>query len=147
MARRSSPLHQQMGKTTFRDLNAWKYALDLCVEVYRAIRELPPDERFGLASQMRRAAVSIASNIAEGQGRRAAGDWGQFLSHARGSLYELEAQVEIARALQLISIEHTEALERRVQTLGRVLSGLMRWVDRRRQQATGNRQHSVNSTP
>jgi four helix bundle protein len=76
----------------FRDLLAWQRAMDLVVELYRVTGLMPPDERFGLTAQMRRAAVSVASNIAEGQGRRTDGEFLNHLSMAHGSLRELETQ-------------------------------------------------------
>ena len=82
------------GKTgtikSYEDLIVWQKALDLAEEIYRATRQFPKDELYGLTSQMRRAAVSIASNIAEGHERNSRGEFLQFIGHARGSLAELE---------------------------------------------------------
>ena len=89
---------------TYRDLDVWKVAMDLAEGIYRltAGPNCPQDERFGLTSQMRRAAVSIASNIAEGAGRWSTGSYVQHLSIARGSLLELETQLTLAVRLKLI---------------------------------------------
>ncbi|HEX9405778.1 MAG TPA: four helix bundle protein, partial [Thermoanaerobaculia bacterium] len=83
---------------TFEDLDVFKRALDLMVDVYEATAGFPQREVYGLAAQLRRASVSVVSNIAEGQGRLTPGEWRQLLSHARGSLFEIEAQL-IASAM------------------------------------------------
>lgn len=101
----------------FRDLQVWQRAMQLTVAIYGKTKEFPQDERFGLTSQMRRSAVSIASNIAEGQGRLTAGEFKQFLGMARGSNYEVQTQLELAKALQLAnckSIENAEGLSHEV---------------------------------
>lgn len=87
-----------MGQS-YRDLLAWQKAMQLVVEVYRATRGFPRDELYGLTSQLRRAAVSVPSNIAEGQARFSAREFHHFLSHSRGSLVEVETQVLIAQSL------------------------------------------------
>lgn len=84
---------------TYKDLLVWQKAKALAVEIYRATERFPKNEIFGLTSQMRRAAVSVASNIAEGQGRGSKPDFVKFLCVARGSLLELETQLEIALEL------------------------------------------------
>jgi four helix bundle protein len=86
---------------SFRDLVVWQRAMQLTVAIYGLTKEFPQDERFGLTSQMRRSAVSIPSNIAEGQGRGSVGEFRQFLGIARGSNCEVQTQFEIARALSL----------------------------------------------
>ena len=88
---------------SYRDLIAWQKAKALAVSVYRATDSFPKTETYGLVAQMRRAAVSVASNVAEGQGRKTPGEFGQFLGHARGSLLELETQADIAHDLGLIA--------------------------------------------
>ena len=85
---------------------------------------------YGLTSQIRRAAVSIPSNIAEGLGRLSRGEFKQFLSHARGSVFELESQVLIARNLQYIGAEDAAFLFKRISELGRILNGLLKSLDR-----------------
>jgi four helix bundle protein len=96
----------------YTDLIVWKKAMSLVTEIYRMTRELLKDELFGLTSQLRRAAVSIPSNIAEGQGRLSKGEFRAFLGNARGSLSELETQILIARNLDFVSeIEATRLLE------------------------------------
>ena len=81
----------------YRDLIAWRKATALALEIYRATQNFPKDELYGLTSQMRRAAVSVASNIAEGKGRNSRKEFAQFLYRARGSLLELETQLFIQK--------------------------------------------------
>ena len=81
---------------SFRDLVAWQRAMTLVTQVYRATDTFPRREIYGLTNQVRRSAVSVASNIAEGKGRLSKREYVQFLSRARGSLCELETQLEIA---------------------------------------------------
>jgi len=88
----------------------------------------PSEENFGLVSQLQRAAVSVPSNIAEGQGRFTVGEFRQFLGHARGSLFELETQVIIARNLNLIDDVEVNELRERVGNAGRLLNGLVRSI-------------------
>ena len=87
----------------YKDLDVWKLGIDLVVEIYQITARFPNDELFGLVSQMRRAAVSIPSNIAEGSGRRNTKEFIQFLYIAKGSLLELETHIEIARRLNYIT--------------------------------------------
>lgn len=89
----------------YRDLIAWQKAKALTVLVYRLTRGFPREEVYGLTSQMRRAAVSIISNIAEGQGKTTKGEFVLYLGHARGSLHELQSQAEVAAELGYFSRE------------------------------------------
>ena len=93
--------------------------------VYTVTARLPREEVFGLSSQMRRSAVSVPSNIAEGQGRTTRGEFYQSLGHARGSLYELETQIVIATELGYVSVEQSETLLLDAAELGRILNALM----------------------
>lgn len=81
---------------SYKDLLVWQKAMDLVDEVYRLVRQLPGDEKYALGDQLRRAAVSVPSNIAEGFGRESVKDYVHFLTIARGSLYEVSTQLEIA---------------------------------------------------
>ena len=81
---------------SYRDLIVWQKAKSLAVHVYQQTEGFPKAETYGLTSQIRRAAISVVSNVAEGQGRLTAGEFQQFLGHSRGSLLELETQLEIA---------------------------------------------------
>jgi four helix bundle protein len=98
--------------------------MKLVLGVYRASRGFPADETYGLRGQMRRAAVSVPSNIAEGQARFSPKDFRNFLGHARGSLAELHTQILIARNLQFSSVEAAEPLLEMVARTGRLLNGL-----------------------
>jgi four helix bundle protein len=102
---------------SFRDLVVWQRAMQLTVAIYRLTRDFPRDEQYGLTSQIRRSAVSVPSNIAEGQGRLNAGEFRQFLGIARGSNCELQTQLEIARALEIgnpASLNETEGLSHEI---------------------------------
>lgn len=103
----------------------WQDAMDLAEEVYRATSEFPKHELYGLVSQMRRAAVSVPSNIAEGKARHSDPDFVRFLLHARGSLLELQTQILIARRLQYLSEERAIELNRRCEGIGRGLNALI----------------------
>ena len=87
------------GITNYRDLQVWRQALDWAEAIYEATAHWPRDERFGLISQIRRATVSVASNIAEGAARRSTGEFIQFVGMARGSLAEAETQLLLAQRL------------------------------------------------
>jgi four helix bundle protein len=108
----------------FRDLLVWQRSMRLAEAVYLRTREFPIEERFGLTSQMCRAAVSIPSNIAEGQGRDSDRSFALFLSQARGTLFELETQIDLARNLGLLDAEQAKALLADAAEIGRMLHGL-----------------------
>jgi len=90
----------------YQELLVWQKAMDLVMEVYRATTGFPDTEKFGLTSQMRRAAVSVPANIAEGAGRGTDREFARFLQIARGSLFELETQNLIAKKLGLLPVSH-----------------------------------------
>jgi four helix bundle protein len=110
----------------YTDLKVWQRGIDLVISVYELSGALPPDERFGLISQMRRAAVSVPANIAEGHGRLHRGDYVHHLSVANGSLRELETHVVIAGRLCFLAPTDCATLLRATDELGRMLSGLIR---------------------
>ena len=95
---------------TYRELLVWQKAKTLAIHAYSATEHFPKTEMFGLVSQIRRAAVSVASNIAEGQGRLTAGEFSHFLGQARGSLLEMETQLEIALDLAYLDQNRQRAL-------------------------------------
>ena len=99
--------------------------MELVSEVYRATLNLPREELYRLTSQLRRSAVSIPSNIAEGQGRATRGEFIQFLCHSRGSLLELETQVLIAANLEYFNIEQSNRLQAKIAEVARILNGLL----------------------
>ena len=110
---------------SYRDLVVWQEAKVLAIEVYRYSEQFPKHEIYGLTSQVRRAAVSAASNIAEGQGRLTRGEFIQFLGHLRGSLLELLTQLEIAVALKYLSASDFEILDAKASNVLRMLNGLI----------------------
>ena len=110
---------------TYEDLRVWRRAMDLVLEVYRCTALFPRQEIYGLTSQMRRSAVSVPSNIAEGKGRFSRKELLQFLFHARGSLLELRTQITIARELGFLSIPEGESLTQHACEVGRLLNGLI----------------------
>ena len=109
---------------SYKQLIAWKKGVEFALEVYRATSQFPREELDGLTSQLRRAAVSIPSNIAEGQARCTAKDFRNFLGHARGSLAEVETQLLIARGLGYLRAEQSSRLSVLAAELGRILNGL-----------------------
>ena len=111
---------------TFEDLHAWRLAMDLAEEVYRCTQSFPKAELYGLSDQMRRSAVSIPSNIAEGKGRSSDRELVRFLNHARGSLYELQTQIKLAARLSYIESEPANKLASHAAEAGKVLNGLIR---------------------
>jgi four helix bundle protein len=108
-----------------RELIVWQKAMDLVVAVYKLTQFFPKSEVYGLASQMRRAAVSVPSNIAEGHGLKQTQAYARHLAIANGSLTELETQLEIARRLGYLTAEH-EAIINQAGEVGRMLAGLRR---------------------
>ena len=112
-----------------RDLIVWQKAMALVTDIYRACRDFPKDELYGLTSQLRRAAVSVPSNLAEGHGRNSRKEFRQFIGQARGSLTELETQIEIARNLGYLSQPSAAELLLRVSEVGRMLNGLRAWTE------------------
>jgi len=115
---------------SYRQLLVWQKAKLLAVQVYQASERFPRTETFGLASQVRRAAVSVASNIAEGQGRLTAGEFTHFLGIARGSLLELDAQLDIALDLAYLQQSEQEKLAGKIYE---VLGLLNRLIESQRQ--------------
>jgi four helix bundle protein len=109
----------------YQELIAWQKAIAVVSEIYSLTSAFPKAEIYGLTSQLRRAAVSIPSNIAEGQGRATKAEFIQFLCHARGSLYEAETQVVISRNLGYLTLEQQELLFAALGELGRILNGLI----------------------
>jgi four helix bundle protein len=114
-----------MGQS-FKDLTVWQRAIGLTVSVYRFTSDFPDSEKFGLTSQMRRAAVSIASNIAEGYGRATRGEYLQFVGHARGSCSEVETQIVIAKELGFGTKEQLRVTEELSSEVGRMLGAAMK---------------------
>lgn len=112
--------------SSYRELIVWQRSMDLVTKIYKVTESFPKQEMCGLTSQMRRAAVSVPSNIAEGQGRKSRREFVQFLSLAKGSLVELETQVQIGKNLGFIKEAQLQELFRETQEVGRLLTGLKR---------------------
>ena len=110
---------------SFKDLRVWHEAMDFTLDVYRVTASFPKHEIYGLSQQVRRAAVSIASNIAEGKGHRSNKEFLHFLFHARGSLLEVRTQLLIASELEYMPEEKCRELEGKAEAVGRALNGLI----------------------
>jgi four helix bundle protein len=110
---------------SFRDLTVWQRSMQMAVAVYRLTQGFPRDEIYGLTSQMRRAAVSIPSNIAEGHGRLGPNEYKQFLGIARGSNFELQTQLEIARALGKGDSKLLDEVEGLSHQVGKMIFGVL----------------------
>jgi four helix bundle protein len=112
----------------FQDLYVWQRAVEMSVSVYRLTGAFPKQEMYGLASQLQRASVSVASNIAEGRGRLTPGEFRQFLGMAQGSNYEVQTQIAIARKLGFARPESLGEAEGLSREVGRMLSSLIATV-------------------
>ncbi len=115
-----------MSDSIYRRLDAWKKAMCLATATYAATQSFPRHELYGLTSQMRRAAVSIPSNIAEGRGRDSRRDFRQFVIRARASAYELQTQITIAELLLYLSTEEADRLMQQSDDVVKVINGLIR---------------------
>ncbi|MBI5864192.1 MAG: four helix bundle protein [Planctomycetes bacterium] len=133
--------------SSYRDLVAWKKSMDLVTFVYRATTTFPNDERFGLISQMRRAAVSIPANIAEGFGRRNRPEFQRFIRNSRGSSCELETHIEIGKRLGYLNSSSANQLAAAASEVSRILNGLHASLERRRMIDPSNHQTEQTETP
>jgi four helix bundle protein len=120
---------------SFRDLQVWQLGMDLVVNVYRATEQFPTTERYGLTSQIRRAVVSIPSNIAEGHGRRTDGAYLNHIRIALGSQAELGTEIEAAARLGYLETDSASSLLSEIARVRQLLHGLRRSLERRRQTA------------
>ena len=111
---------------SYRDLEVWKKSIELAEQVYRLSAKFPAEERFGLTSQIRRAAASVAANIAEGAAREGTREFLQFLGIAGGSLAEVETFLVLAEKLGMATAEEIGAVQMQAATVGRMLNGLKR---------------------
>ena len=111
---------------SFKDLVVWQRAIQMSLSIYKLSASFPRSEQFGLVQQLRRASVSVASNIAEGYGRSTKGEYLQFLGHARGSNCEVQTQLVIAEGLGLGSADTRREADDLCQEVGRMLTSLMR---------------------
>jgi four helix bundle protein len=115
---------------SYRDLVAWQKGIDLCELIYRASAAFPTNEMYGLTSQIRRAAISVPSNIAEGAGRITKGEFIQSVGHARGSLFEVETQLIVAKRFGYIGAPETDKILEITSEIGRLANGLIRALTR-----------------
>ncbi len=113
-----------MKSSEFRDLVVWQKAMDLTVMVYNLVKHLPREESFALTDQIRRAAVSVPSNIAEGQGRITSKEFIRFLSMARGSLWELSTQIELCERLHYLDKNQTATIHNMITEIAKMLNAL-----------------------
>jgi four helix bundle protein len=119
---------------SYRDLVVWKKSMTLVLDVYRSTQAFPKPETYGLVAQLRRAAVSIPSNIAEGQARLSTAEFKQSLGHARGSLMEVETQILISQELGYLEHDQSEKLLSASAEVGKILNGLLNSLVRERSQ-------------
>jgi four helix bundle protein len=124
---------------SYRDLIVWQNSVKFITRVYQVTRSFPKDELYGLTNQMRRAAVSVASNIAEGQGRLSPREFKHFLGQARGSMLELETQLEVSKNLGYVDSKTAASLEEDARVIGRMLNRLVDVIAQRAEHTTGNR--------
>jgi four helix bundle protein len=115
---------------SYRDLEAWRKSIDLVFMVYQSTRLFPKEEQYGLVAQLRRAAVSVASNIAEGKGRSTDKEFVMFLHHALGSICEIETQLLITDRLGFLPKEESERLSVASSEIAKMLNGLINAVKR-----------------
>ena len=114
---------------SFKELIVWQKAYQLCLEIYRISKEFPNDEKYGLSSQMRRAALSIPSNIAEGYGRRTIPDYVRCLYIAYGSTCELETQILLAKDLDYLESDDESLILERINEVERMLMALIKSLE------------------
>ena len=110
----------------YKELRVWKQAIALATKIYNCTKEFPKEEKYGLSSQMQRAAVSIASNIAEGSGRNGGAEFRLFVGYASGSACELETQIIIAKEVKFISEEKAEELILKITDIQKMIYGLLK---------------------
>ena len=122
--------HKIMSKDGYLGLQVWQKARVLAKDIYVLTRSFPREEMFILVQQMRRAAISILCNVAEGRGRRSRPDYRHFVLMARGSAFELQAQIIIASDVGYLAEATAESFVERTAEIARMLSGLVRYIDR-----------------
>ena len=121
----------ESGFKSYRDLEVWQLAMALAKQIYAVTASFPSDERFGLINQMRRASVSVPSNIAEGHARASTAEFQPYISIAMGSVAELETQVLLSLDLGFLNPDQQEQLMPKLDQIGKMLRGLHRSLARR----------------
>lgn len=121
-----------MKSCNYKELLVWQKSMDLVVEIYNLITKLPSDEKYELSSQMRRAAVSIPSNIAEGQGRNSSQEFCHFLGIARGSACELETQLLVAKRINFLSENDVQKSEMLIDEILRMITAMIKKIQTER---------------
>jgi len=116
---------------SYRDLDVWQLAMALAKQVYEATGAFPSHERFGLINQMRRAAVSIPSNVAEGHARLSTAEFQRFITIAMGSVAELETQILLSQDLGFLHLDQQQQMMQQLDKIGKMLRGLHRSLERR----------------
>ena len=132
-------MESKVAARSFRELVVWRRSIELAAAIYRLTRGFPKDELYGLASQIRRSAVSVPSNIAEGQGRLTTGEFRQFLGFARGSNFELQTQLEIARTLKLGDSKLIDVAEGLSHEVGKMIHAIPEKTSPRTKSLIGGR--------
>src|SRR5689334_18191174 len=117
---------------SYRDLEVWQRSMQLAKRIYQVTQKFPSDERFGLTNQLRRASVSVPSNLAEGHARFGAGEFSRFISISMGSVAEIETQVLLSTDLGYISDDLSRGILSELETLGKMLRGLAKSINKRR---------------
>lgn len=120
------------GTQSYKDLLVWQKGIELAKGIYRLTQDFPSEEKFGLTAQMRRAAVSIPSNLAEGQARHTSGEFVQFISYAEGSAAELDTQLILAVELSFCKKTTALSIYELIEEIRRMLNALRRAVSRRK---------------
>ena len=121
------------------DLDVYKKSIDLVVGIYKVTKSFPKDEKFGLVNQMRRAAVSIPSNISEGYGRKSLNELIRFLYISKGSLNELETQITVSERLCLINENDSKILKIKITEISKMLCSLINSIDKKRKKILGEK--------
>ena len=116
---------QSIPVQSYRDLIAWLKSMDLILDIYNCTQTFPKTETYGPISQLRRAAVSVPSNIAESHARRSTGEFKQFLGHALGSLMEIETQILIGERLGYVGPAKSRDMIERTKEIGKIINGLL----------------------
>ena len=119
-----------MKTSDFKQLDVWKLSMDFAIDLYELIKCLPPEERFALCDQLRRAAISVPSNIAEGQSRNSSKEFIHFLSISKGSLAEIETQLIICCRLGYIEQSIIDEYINRLENISRMIKGLINYLQK-----------------